>query len=197
MRRYDPVALTGKLRDFAGPYDRKPSQMNHYYERTMIRPYGRQLRGLGGEPADPNRSDSWAGDDDALRQGNDDDDAVGNGIFDGDGAAPVQHANAGIFQAHYAEPGFLYRERLTRPGQVVSTVTNRPMVFVPAGGGDAQDMAEAYAPFDDETQRSYTAGEAMSGVESEPSAVSKILPYAVAGIFAGAMIAWARKEGVF
>jgi hypothetical protein len=162
--------------------------MNHYYERSMGTPYGRQLRGLGVDSAGQS-----ANEDDALVAGNQEDDAVGNGIFDAPGAAPVQHASAGIFQANYAEPGFLYRERLTKPGQVVSAVTNRPMVFVPAGGGSAADMAEAYAPFDDETPRDYALGE----VDAQPSAVSKILPYAVAGVFAGFMIAWARKEGVF
>jgi hypothetical protein len=154
MGPYDRVPITGAPGYVKAP-DVTPRQMNHYYERAMAMPYGRPLRGLGTIPSSPFYSDSWAGGDGAVQQANLDDDAVGNGIFDGNGSAPIQHASAGIFETRYAEPGFLYREPLTQDTGVVDARNGGSVLFRPAGGGYSEDMNPSYRYWDREVPRNY------------------------------------------
>jgi len=206
MAIYDSVRLNGTYYGDFGPIDRRPSQMNRYYERRIQQPYGRDLRGdVEPEEMQPTESaqdiadrywkDSWGGDDPNLLQASQDDDSVGNGIFDGPGSPPVQHANAGVFQARYSEPGYLYRERMTRRGEIASGVDQQAMLFVPAGGGPGIDMAEAYRPFDEETVRHYNVQpRSLNGLgESEPISQSW-LGWLVGGVAVGVAAAMLLKK---
>lgn len=158
--------------------------------------YGRPLRGTeASEPTAPIRGpgsisktpyyhDSWAGGDASVEQANVDDDTIGNGIFDGPGSAPIQHAGSGVFEAKYSEPGWLYREKMNEVSEIVDANTGGQMVFRPGGGGWQNDMASSYNPFANETPRYYATGsvdtdEGKAGVGS----------WAVAGLIAGVAVA--------
>ena len=120
-------------------------------------PYGRSLRGFGAVPDTSEYGDTWAGQDEALRQAAIDDDTVGNGIFDGPGAPPTAHAGTGVFASSFSLPGYLYREQPGKPSEVVDTTTGAPMVYQPnAGGSWYEDTYESYHPFDVEVPRMYS-----------------------------------------
>ncbi len=186
--------------------DIHPSGINATYETRLARTYGRSLQGY----ADPvqrgsemvvraQAQDTWGGADKALARAAVEDDNVGNGIFDGAGAPPVQHADNGIFEARYSEPGWLYRERLTRPGPGVDTNNGLPVVSMPAGGSWPGEMARAYRPWDDETPRLYGKQPPIRRMSAPvPSAVgslgddasgadtASLAEWAIGGLVAGA-----------
>jgi len=180
-----------------------PSAMNATYESTLARTYGRDLQGYA-DPvqrgpatvAQAMKQDTWGGADKALARAAIEDDNVGNGIFDGPGAPPVQHAENGVFEARYSEPGWLYRERLTRPGPGVDRNSGLPIVSVPAGGSWSGEMARAYRPWDDETPRMYgkqppirrMSAPVPSAVGSlgEDASTASLAEWAIGGIVAGA-----------
>lgn len=165
-------------------------------------PYGRQLRGFGAIPEGPFH-DTWAGDDLAVLVAGDDDDTVGNGIFDGPGSPPVQHAGNGVFEARYSEPGYLYRERLGRPSEVLDQTTGNPLIYEPnAGGSWHEDRLRSYRKWDVETPRYYSAppyimppqpmgalGQDLGGGETE-----KYIPYAIGGLLLGVAAAMLYKQ---
>lgn len=166
------------------PPDFLPGQGNNYYERAMAMPYARQLRGLGMVSNSPYHTDHWAGGDKVVNEANMIDDSVGNGIFDGPGAAPIQHAGSGLFESNYAEPGYLYREQMTRPGAVVSTQTGDQVMFRPGGGGWNEDMASTWRPYDAEVPRYYGAGATDSTADPDKKPAS-MAQWAVAGLIVG------------
>jgi len=179
-----------------------PSAMNATYERRMA--YGRDLQGY----ADPvqqgpavvaqvMKRDTWGGADKALARAAIEDDNVGNGIFDGAGSPPVQHAENGVFEARYSEPGWLYRERLTRPGPGLDRNTGLPIVSVPAGGSWSGEMARAYRPWDDETPRLYgkqppikrmsaPVPSAVGSLGADDAGTASLAEWAIGGLVAGA-----------
>lgn len=168
-------------------------------------PYGRQMRGLGGIPDNPWYSDSWGGYDAIKSQANIDDDTVGNGIFDGPGAPPVQHAGSGVFEARYSEPGYLYRERLGKPSEVLDQTTGEPIIYHPnAGGSWHEDVLRTYRKFDVETPRYYSSGPYVPspidnppvapGVGQTPSDESEYIPYAIGGLLVGVAAAVIYKH---
>jgi hypothetical protein len=163
------------------PSDMRPGQFNDYYQRIQAMPYGRALRGLGAVPASPYHADTWAGGDPAVDAANEADDSVGNGIFDGPGAPAVQHGGTGIFQARYAEPGWLYRERLAGRPSAIDARTGGAVQFRPGGGGWPDDMAESYRPYDREVPR-YYARKALGEDEPGPAGIGT---WAFAGLIIG------------
>jgi hypothetical protein len=186
MPRYDSTLLCGVPLPTIIP-DKRPSQFNDFYQRSISMPYGRALRGVDDEEASaPFYRDSWSGADDAVLAANKEDDAVGNGIFDGEGAAPVQHAGDGVFQAHYAEPGFLYREKLTQPSATVDSANGAPVVFRPAGGGWPADMEQEYRPYDNQVWRHYDQASGLGDITSGSPSLGQ---WAVAGLVVGAAVA--------
>jgi len=139
------------------PPDQRPSQFNSFYLRSQIMPYGRQMRGFGATPDSQVWGDTWSGQDGAVMEANEADDAVGNGIFDGPGAPPTSNAGAGVFEAHFGLPGYLYRERPGQPSEVLDTATGQPIIFMASPGNPPiQDFNEAYGPWDAETPRPYS-----------------------------------------
>jgi hypothetical protein len=158
-------------------------------------PYGRQLRGLGADSSEAPFHDSWAGGDAAAIRASEADDTVGNGIFDGEGAPPVQHAGNGVFEAKYSEPGYLYRERLGRPSEVLDQTTGEPIIYHPnAGGAWHEDVLRTYRKWDVETPRYYTSKPRSGGLGQAEGETQKYAPYAVGGLLLGIAAAIAYKQ---
>jgi hypothetical protein len=195
------------------PY-RPPRVVNELGRRVLVQPPGpsyrprRVLSGVavpveegGMQPVSPYTRDTWAGADPVRVGANEQDDNVGNGIFDGGGTPPVQNAGNGIFESRWSEPGWLYRERLTRPGQIVDVRTGFPVVSLPAGTSWPSELAEAYRPWDDETPRYYGKGKptGLAGILPESMATASPIEYAIAGLIAGAAAAvlsrYLKKRG--
>jgi hypothetical protein len=140
----------------------------------------------------PYQKDSWAGDDEEVIIAANNDDSAGNGIFDSSSAPAVQHAGNGVFEARYAEPGFLYRERLTEPGSIMDQRTGNPIISLPAGTSWPSELAEAYRPWDKETPRYYDKG--LSGLGAIPTMEGRSpVEFAVAGLILGAAVAVLQK----
>jgi hypothetical protein len=214
VARFDSTPVCGKTVFETGP-DQRPSAFNQNYTRDSAMPYGRQLRGLDGildaKPNDAYYQDSWSGSDQAKINASHADDTVGNGIFDGLAAPPVQHAGNGVFEARYSEPGYLYRERLGRPSEVLDQTTGNPIIYHPnAGGSWHEDVLRTYRKWDVETPRYYsgppytqTAGLAL-GAEDEDkktpapstqkSDMGQYAPYAIGGLLLGAAAAMLYKQ---
>lgn len=154
--RFDSTPVCGKT-VYSTPVDQRPSAFNHSYTRASAMPYGRQMRGMDGIPDGPFH-DSWGGKDLAVQEASIADDNVGNGIFDGPGAPPVQNAGSGVFEARYAEPGYLYRERAGLPSEVLDQTTGEPLIFnANAGGSSHEDFLRTYRRWDEETPRYYSS----------------------------------------
>jgi hypothetical protein len=62
------------------------------------------------------------------------DDVVGNGIFDPANSQAQIHPDAGVFASHASRPGYLARERMFGPSEVLDVNTGKPTVYVPANG---------------------------------------------------------------
>jgi hypothetical protein len=137
----------------------------------------------------PYQRDSWAGDDEEIIIAANNDDHAGNGIFDSGSAPAVQHAGNGVFETRYAEPGYLYRERLTEPGATVDSRTGVPIIHLPAGTSWPSELAEAYRPWDRETPRYYDKGLGALPTMEGRSPVE----FAVAGLILGAAIAVVQR----
>ena len=170
----------------------------------------RAVSGLGAVPQSKYHHDSWSGDDPAVLEADELDDSVGNGVFDGAGAAPIQHAGNGVFEAHYAEPGYLYRERMGEPGEIIDATTGNPIIYHPnAGQSSHEDILRTYRRFDQETPRYYgpmgkgrpsgfVRSTSTSNAVTPPASIpplaglglsltdsSSLLPYAVGGLLLG------------
>jgi hypothetical protein len=160
----------------------------------------RGVESLGALPDSPWHSDSWAGGDLAAQQAAMDDDVAGNGIFDGPGAPPVQNAGNGVFEARYAEPGYLYRERLGRPSGVLDQTTGEPIIFNPnAGGSWHEDVLRTYRKWDVETPRYYNSQarphfQSFGQAPAEEDQMKEYAPYAIGGFLAGVAAAMLYKQ---
>jgi hypothetical protein len=163
-----------------------PSSINPSYVRMRAMPYGRQLRGLGELPDTQQWGDSWSGDDESVRKAQQEDDVVGNGIFDGPGAPPTGNAGAGVFEHHFALPGYLYREQPTQPSEIIDTTTGQPVIYQPnAGGSWYDDVVETYRSYDLETERPYSTNPAFGPVRM-PEVASSSPPLSGLGMVRGA-----------
>jgi hypothetical protein len=148
------------------PPDWRPSQINPNLQWGKQMRDGRGMRGLGYPAVGALDEDVETADDSvpyidvdpALAKANELDDCVGNGIFDSEITPPVQHAGGGIFETGYAEPGYLYRERMTYPSEVRDAKTGGQMMFRPGGGAWPVDMADTFRPYDQEVARMHMTG---------------------------------------
>jgi hypothetical protein len=163
-----------------------------YRPRRVLSAAGRAVTPTGLRAASPYRHDSWAGDDEETIIVADADDTAGNGIFDSASAPAVQHAGNGVFEGHYSEPGYLYRERLTEPGAITDSRTGDPVIHLPAGTSWPSELAEAYRSWDAETPRHY-GRRALSGVPSASVSSASTMEYALAGLILGASVAVFQK----
>jgi hypothetical protein len=188
LLRYGSVPTVGTPPVYSVP-DTRPSQFNDYYQRKLAMPYGRPLRGLGAVPQSPYTQDTWAGGDPTVDDANEADDSVGNGIFDGVESPAIQNSGAGVFESKYAEPGWLYRENLSQPGDIVDANTGAGIMFRPTGGGWHEDMAATYQPYDAEVPREYGPKKAVGALDLSDGRSATLGEWAVAGLIAGAAVA--------
>lgn len=114
-----------------GPPDQRASQQNPYYTGySMTR--GRVLAGLGAN-AMPNADidiQDYANELDMLAQ---EDDVVGNGVFDPPGSPPSNYADQTIFADHISMPGYIVRDQFYEPSEVTDITTGAPVMYVPSG----------------------------------------------------------------
>lgn len=129
-----------------GPHDLHPSAHNPYYDvYNMSR--GRYLGSIGqteGRPAAPPPS-ADAGNPEyqsSLERGMKDypneldslsdlDDVNGNGIFDAPGTHGNVHPDSGVFADRKSLPGYIDRERMFQPSEVLDVTTGEPVMYVP------------------------------------------------------------------
>lgn len=133
------------------------------------------------------------------------DDVVGNGIFDPANSQPQLHPDAGVFASHASQPGYLARERMFAPSEVLDINTGEPTVFTPANATYLDPRTPAvlkdrnlYEPGWPSTGgRPATAastwipmgpGQAISGVEAGQVAHGGKIMLAIAGVGVGILL---------
>lgn len=141
---YPSQIINGNLPSMAemGPPDLRPSSSTaSYYQRRLDSMYGRHLAGAAkamGDDAEP----AYALNE--LKLMAELDDTAGDGIFDPDGSRPNNYPDAGILASSYSFPGYLARERMYEPSEVVDQTTGRPVIYV-NGGAVSMDSAAQIA----------------------------------------------------
>lgn len=115
----------------AGPADlRASSGTAPYYQDRIDRMYGRHLAGFG-EVQDEAADEGYALNE--LRLMEEMDDVRGNGVFDPPGTKPNLYRDAGVFAGRHGIPGYIDREVVYKPSEVIDATTGRPVVYVPSG----------------------------------------------------------------
>lgn len=127
----------------AGPSDLRASGGTApYYQAQIDKRYTRQLAGTGIEVQDEQTDQGWAKNE--LDVYAEKDDVQGNGVFDPPGTEPNIYPDAGVFANRNGLPGYLARERMYQPSEVVDSTTGRPVVYV-NGGAVSMDSAAQIA----------------------------------------------------
>lgn len=147
---YPPQPYTGTLPSMkaVGPSDlRYSSGTASYYQNQIDASHGRRLAGLGASVQDEKAEPGWALNE--LRLMQEQDDVQNDGIFDPPGGKGPEHGkniypDAGVFAGRFDLPGYLARERLYAPSQVIDATTGRPVVYV-NGGAVSMDTAAQVA----------------------------------------------------
>ena len=123
-----------------GPWDLYPSGgVGTAYQRRLDMMYGRHLAGA---------EKSLGSDDEPayalneLRLMNEMDDVNGNGVFDPAGTRPNVYPDSGIMASSYAIPGYLHRDRMYEPSEVIDANTGRPVTYVNGGTVSMDSTAE-------------------------------------------------------
>lgn len=128
-----------------GPPDlRVSSSTAPYYQAQEAGVYGRQLAGLGSETphgghaerALPGTTSSEL----ALLAS--EDDIQGDGIFDPFATEPNNYPDAGVFADRLALPGYIVRDPMYAPSEVLDATTGRPVVYVNAGAVSMDSAAQ-------------------------------------------------------
>lgn len=123
-----------------GPPDLYPSSSTGpYYQERFDNMYGRHLAGVE-KPVGSDDEPAYALNELRLMQELDDVDS--NGVFDPPGSRPNIYPDAGVFASSYAQPGYLARERMYAPSEVVDANTGRPVVYVNGGLVSMDSTAE-------------------------------------------------------
>lgn len=130
-----------------GPPDLYPSSnVAPSYQRRFDRMYGRNLAGYGELDLTQHSSDRTEAEPgtalNELLVMQELDDSAGSGIFDAPGTRPNIHPDAGIFSDRMALPGYVARDRMYTPSEVVSVTTGRPVTYVNAGAVAMDDAAK-------------------------------------------------------
>lgn len=127
-----------------GPWDLYPSSSTGpSYQRRYDKMYGRHLAGV-----DRGLQKAMGSDDEPayalneLRLMNEMDDVNGNGVFDPPGTRPNIYPDAGIMASKYAIPGYLHRDRMYAPSEVIDANTGRPIQYVNGGTVSMDTTAE-------------------------------------------------------
>lgn len=123
-----------------GPNDMLPSAHNpHYDVYNMSR--GRYLGSLGESSAGATAADIPIADrgitdyPNELNALSERDDVQTNGIFDPPGSHGNVHPDDGLFADRQSLPGYLAREQIYAPSEVLDVNTGKPVMYVPGGGG--------------------------------------------------------------
>lgn len=145
---YPSTIMNGSLPSMVemGPPDLRPtSSTAGRYQERLDRMFGRNLAGLGAD-AEKNvgedREPAYALNE--LRVMAELDDTDGAGIFDAPGTVPNNYPDAGVFSNNWAWPGYLMRERMYSPSEVVDSTTGRRIIPV-NGGTVSMDSAAQIA----------------------------------------------------
>lgn len=131
--QYPSTILTGDLPSPAamGPWDMYPSSSTApYYQRRLDSMYGRHLAGAE-KPVGSDEEPAYALNE--LKLMAEMDDTQGAGVFDPPGSRPNIYPDAGILASAYSLPGYLARERMYAPSEVVDSNTGRRVVYVNGG----------------------------------------------------------------
>lgn len=142
---YPSVIMSGDLPSQVnmGPFDLYPSgSTGRSYQRRFDHMYGRHLAGLAGaeKPVGSDVEPAYALNE--LRLMTEMDDASGNGVFDPPGTRPNIYPDSGIMSSAYSIPGYLARERMYAPSEVVDANTGRPVTYVNGGTVSMDSTAE-------------------------------------------------------
>ncbi len=114
-----------------GPWDLYPSSSTGpSYQRRLDKMYGRHLAGAE-KPVGSDEEPAYALNE--LRLMNEMDDVQGNGLFDPPGTRPNIYPDAGIMASSFAIPGYLARDRMYAPSEVIDANTGRPVIYVNGG----------------------------------------------------------------
>lgn len=141
---YPSTILDGNLPTMVdmGPPDLRPtSSTAGAYQGRLDSMYGRHLAGAEkgmGDDSEP----AYALNE--LRLMAELDDTSGQGIFDPPGSKPNTYPDAGVFAQSWGMPGYLQRERMYAPSEVVDGTTGRPVTYV-NGGAVSMDSAAQIA----------------------------------------------------
>lgn len=126
-----------------GPSDLYPSSSTGpSYQRRFDQMYGRHLAGLSAVEKRMGDDEEPAFALNELRLMTEMDDVSGNGLFDPPGTRPNIYPDSGIMSSSYAIPGYLARERMYAPSEVVDANTGRPVTYVNGGMVSMDTTAE-------------------------------------------------------
>jgi hypothetical protein len=114
-----------------GPFDLYPSSSTGpRYQRRFDNMYGRHLAGVE-KAVGSDEEPAYALNE--LQVMAEMDDTNGNGLFDPPGTRPNIYPDAGILASSYAIPGYLHRDRMYAPSEVIDANTGRPVTYVNGG----------------------------------------------------------------
>lgn len=114
-----------------GPFDLYPtSSTAPAYQENFDMMYGRHLAGAE-KPVGSDDEPAYALNE--LRLMAEMDDVDGNGVFEQPGSRPNIYPDAGIFASDYSVPGYLHRERMYAPSEIIDANTGRPVTYVNGG----------------------------------------------------------------
>lgn len=139
---YPSTVYTGDLPSQVnmGPFDLYPSSSTGpAYQRRFDQMYGRHLAGAE-KPVGSDEEPAYALNE--LRLMAEMDDIDGNGVFDPPGTRPNRYPDAGIMASAYSIPGYLARDRMYSPSEVVDANTGRPVTYVNGGMVSMDSSAE-------------------------------------------------------
>ena len=143
---YPSTILNGNLPTLPemGPPDLRPtSSTAPYYQGRLDSMFGRHLAGADTQKqVGEDREPAYALNE--LRVMAEMDDTDGAGILDAPESKPNNYPDAGVFAASWAWPGYLARERMYAPSEVLDSTTGRPIIPV-NGGTVSMDSAAQIA----------------------------------------------------
>jgi len=123
-----------------GPFDLYPSSSTGpEYQENLDMMYGRHLAGAE-KPVGSDEEPAYALNE--LRLMAEMDDTDGNGVFDPFGSRPNVYPDAGVLASSYAMPGYLHRERMYQPSEIIDGNTGRPVTYVNGGMVSMDSTAE-------------------------------------------------------
>lgn len=107
-----------------------------YYEKRWNMAHGRHLAGSDDVVQDEASIPAWASNE--LDYYAEMDDVQGNGVFDVPGSHPNIYPDAGILASRFDIPGYVAREKMYSPSEVVDATNGNRVIYV-NGGAVAMD----------------------------------------------------------